>query len=357
MTGRRHRFALAAAIAGLLVVPPLTARADSFQFTIAASHPPVSAWVKVLQEYVVQQSISEAEKLGHEITWTEAYAGVLFKFDTAVQALADGIAEFAWIGTLWQQNQMPLTNVTFYAPFGTGDPLVLNDIQNQLHDTQTALTNEWEDNGIVYLGGQSIDGYVILSTEPVNTLDDLKGMKLMAPGAVSLWAAGAGAVGVDGGLPEYYNHIKTGVADGALIPGSAILPFKLQEVAKHVTHVNLGGCICGAFAVNKDTWDSLPEDMRAMFREIGREYGRRVAQLIADSRSAHFDILETQGVTFTELSAENQRAWADAMPDIAGEWIAGLDSHGAGARDVLIAYMAAQRAKGVTPLRDWDDAR
>src|SRR5690606_27496744 len=124
------------------------------------------AWVGELKDFVVPQSIARSSDLGHELSWTEAYAGALFKFDTAVQALGDGIAEMAWIGTLWQPNTMPLTNVSFYAPFGTGDPALLNGIQDQMHATLPALTSEWEENNVVYLGQQVIDGYVILSKEP-----------------------------------------------------------------------------------------------------------------------------------------------------------------------------------------------
>lgn len=329
-------------------------QADSFDFTVAASHPPASAWVKELKDFVVPQSIVEAAELGHDLNWTEAYAGVLFKFDTAVEALGDGIAELAWVGTLWQQNAMPLTNVTFYAPFGTGDTAKLNSIQDQMHATLPALTQEWEDNNIVYLGQQVIDGYVVLSKTPVTSLDDLKGMKLMAPGAVSLWAAGAEAVGVDGGLPVYYNNIKTGVADGALVPGSAILPFKLHEVAPYVTEVDLGGCICGGLAMNRDVWNALPGEMQTMFREIGRAYGARVADAIGESRTKHFEILAGQGVNFSVLPVADQKRWARNMPNIAEAWVEDLEARGIPAREVLDTFMQLQRDHGVTPLRDWD---
>lgn len=343
-----------AALGVTTAVNTAPAHADSFEFTVAASHPPASAWVKELKDFVVPQSIARAAELGHDLSWTEAYAGSLFKFDTAVEALGDGIAELAWVGTLWQQNAMPLTNVTFYAPFGTGDTGKLNSIQDQMHATLPALTMEWEDNNIVYLGQQVIDGYVVLSKDPVTTLEDLKGMKLMAPGAVSLWAAGAEAVGVDGGLPVYYNNLKTGVADGALVPGSAILPFKLHEVAPYVTEVDLGGCICGGLAMNRDVWNSLPQELQTMFRDIGRTYGARVADAIGESRARHFEILAGQGVSFSILPEPDQKRWARNMPNIAAEWVEGLEARDIPARDVLDTFMQLQRDHGVTPLRDWD---
>ena len=51
----------------------------------------------------------------------------------------------------------------------------------------------------------------------LKTMADLKGKKFMAPGAVANWLKGTGAIGINGGLPVYYNNMKTGVADGAII--------------------------------------------------------------------------------------------------------------------------------------------
>ncbi|VAW76316.1 hypothetical protein MNBD_GAMMA13-1685, partial [hydrothermal vent metagenome] len=232
-----------AALLSALAASP--AMAEDYDFTIAASHPPMVSWVRELKDFVVPQSIARAKELGHTITWTEAYSGVLFNFHEAVEGLGDGLAELAWVGTLWEPNTMPLTNVSFYAPFGTGDPQILNEIQDELHETLPALTKEWHSNNIVYLGQQVIDEYVIITKKPIASLADLSGLKLMAPGAVALWLSGSGAVGVGGGLPSYYNNISAGVADGALVPGSTVLLLKLHEVAPYITKVNLGGCICG----------------------------------------------------------------------------------------------------------------
>lgn len=185
----------------LIALATSPAMAEEYDFTIAASHPPLVSWVRELKDFVAPQSIARAKELGHTITWTEAYSGVLFNYHEAVESLGDGLAELAWVGTLWQPNKMPLTNVSFYAPFGTGDPVILNEIQDELHETLPALTEEWRSNNIVYLGQQVIDGYVIITKQPIASLADLKGLKLMAPGAVALWVSGAGAVGVAGGAP------------------------------------------------------------------------------------------------------------------------------------------------------------
>ena len=349
------KFGLAGTLAAVIAAgASIPAMAVDLKLTAAASHPPFVPWVGVIKNYVVPQSVLRAKKLGHTLSWTEAYAGALFNFNNALEGVGDGLADLAWIGTLWEPNKMPLTNVTFYAPFGTGDSLALNEIQEELHRIIPALTDEWHRNKVKYLGGQVIDGYVVITKRPIKTLGDLKGLKLMSPGVVARWAAGAGAVGVNGGLPVYYNNMKTGVADGGIVPGTGILPFKLHEVAPYVTQVNLGGCICGGLAMNIDTWKRLPKDLQKMFRELGKGYGKRVAEAIKANRAKHFAIIGKQGAKISTLDLAEQKKWAQNMPNIAKQWTEGLQARNLPGQSVLNAYMAEQRKRNATILRDWD---
>lgn len=349
------RHGIAGAVAAMVIAAGATqAQAVELKLTAGASHPPFVPWVGVLKDFVVPQSVARAKELGHTISWTEAYAGALFDFNTAAEGVGDGLADLAWIGTLWEPNKMPLTNVTFFAPFGTGDTAILREIQEELHATIPGITEEWRRNNLQYLGAQVIDGYVVISKKPVSALSDLKGRKLMTPGAVARWAAGTGAVGVNGGLPIYYNNMKTGVAEGSLVPGTGILPFKLHEVAPYVTQANLGGCICGGLTMNADTWDALPDELQVMFRELGVEYGKRVAAAIKNNREEHVAVIQKQGATVSTLDLAEQRKWAQNMPNIAKEWADGLEKRGRPARAALKAYMEGQRKRNAIILRDWD---
>mgnify|MGYP001544694001 CR=1 FL=1 len=59
------------------------------------------------------------------------------------------------------------------------------------------------------------------------------------------------------------------------------------------------------------------------------------------------------GGTITEASAEDRKAWADAMPNIAAEWAKGLDDKGQPGTDMLNAYLGKLEASGFTGARDW----
>ena len=338
----------------LLVLGSSVGQTTEYKLTAGASHPPFVPWVSVIKNHVVPEAMKRVKAGGkHSIKWTEAYAGVLFNFNNALEGIGEGLADLGWIGTLWEPNKLPLHNVTFAAPFVTSDAVLAAQIQDEMHQNIAALKEHLDKYNLVYLGPQAIDGYVIITKKPLKSLADLKGLKLYAPGAVSHWLRGTGAVGVNGGLPVYYHGIESGLTDGAIVPGSAVLPFKLNEVAPNITVVNLGGCICGALVMNKASWNKLPKDVQEVFAQLGKEYGKMVAAAIMANRKKHFAILANKGAEISTMSEADQKKWATLMPNIAGEWAARLETKGMPAKAVIKAYIDGAQKRGEKPIRDW----
>ncbi len=345
--------ALAVGVMGAM--SPTTVQAADFKLTASSSHPPVVPWVKTIQDHVVPESVKRAKALGHEIEWTEAYAGALYNFQNTLEGIADGLGDVGWVGTLWEPNKLPLQNVTFVMPFVTGNVKLAADIQNALHRDIPEMKQAFFDNNQVYLGPQSIDDYVIVSKTPINSVADMKGKKFYAPGASAAWLEGTGAIGVNGGLPVYYNGIQTGVTDGAVVPVTGIVPFKLHEVAPYIVDVGMGGGMTGALTMNKDTFDRLPPELQEMFLELGQEYGDLVAQRVAGFNKASLTkILPGAGATVITLPLEEQKKWADGLPDLAGAWAERMKEKGLPGDQVIKAYMEGVRAAGETPVRNWD---
>ncbi len=358
MNAQRHlkKYVLtiaAAVLTASLSTPSLNAA--EFKLTASSSHPPVVPWVKTISDFVVPESTKRAKALGHTLKWTEAYAGALYNFKNTLEGIGDGLGDVGWVGTLWEPNKLPLQNVTFYIPFVTSNVKLTADIQNQLHATIPAMKKAFLKNNQVYLGPQTIDVYVLISKTPVKSLADLKGKKFYAPGASAAWLKGTGAIGVNGGLPVYYNGIKTGVADGAIVPVTGIFPFKLHEAAPYITFVGIGGGMTGALTMNKNTYDKMPSELQKMFHDIGKEYGVLLAKRIAGFHNVSIKkLLPKGGAKISTLPLSEQKKWAAGLPDLAGQWIKRMKAKGQPGEQVLKAYMASVRKAGVKPLRNWD---
>lgn len=332
----------------------LDARAAEFDLTASASHPPALPFIGAIKDYVVPESVKRAAAMGHTIRWTEAYSGALYDFKNTLEGIEDGLGDLGWVGTLFEPSKLPLQNVTYFAPFVTSDTKLLTEIGTAINEDIPALQAAWAQHNQVFLGIQVSDAYVLITKRPIKSVEDVKGLKLYAPGGLSRWLEGTGAIGVNGSLPVYYNGIQTGIADGAVVPGTGILPFKLHEVAPFVTDVGFGGTIAGALTMNKTSYDRLPPELQQMFRDLGKDYSRLQEEGTAGNRIKHFAILAKQGVSISALPRPEQEKWASLVPDIAGEWVKANEAKGLPAGQVLKTYLDDVRDKGGKPLRDWD---
>jgi TRAP-type C4-dicarboxylate transport system substrate-binding protein len=340
--------------AALLASAALPSAAREFKMTIGSSHPPVLPWTIPLRDLVVPESNKKLKALGSPdtIKWTEAYAGALYDFNNTLEGVADGLADIGWVGSLWEPAKQPLQNVAYYFPFVSGDVHLMTAIQERLMQRVPAFAAEWTKHNTVFLGAQAADSYHLVTKFPVTKLEDLKGRKLIAPGAIAARVQNIGVTAVEAGLPVFYNMIQTGVAEGAVILITGVIPFKLHEVAPYITKVDLGAVFSGALAMNKKTFDGLPPQMQEMFRQIGREYAKMCADLVAQREASTWAALaKNPNVKVSEMPAAERAKWAAALPDIAADW---TKRNGEPGRVVLKTFMEEARKGGAKPLRDWD---
>jgi TRAP-type C4-dicarboxylate transport system substrate-binding protein len=347
--------AAVAMLCGLLATAAVRAEDTTIELTVASSQATSLAWVGAMHTLVVPELDKRLAARGspYRIRWTEAYGGSLYKYGETLEGIEVGLADMGWVGTLWELSKLPLQNVTFYAPFASDDFRLVVDIVNELHRTVPAMTDAWTAQNVKFLGASALDTYHLMTTFPVRSVDDLRGRKILAPGPSAAWLEGTGAVAVDGSLTTYYQQIQTGVADGVITILTGAAPNRLHEVAPYITLVGIGSQVTGALAINLDTWNRLPEEVRAELERLGLEYSRGVADDLAKRYDASIARMRSEGATITEFPLAEKEKWLAAMPDIAGRWIAATEQRGHPAGEVLRAYMSALRARGATPLRDW----
>ncbi|MGV2977895.1 C4-dicarboxylate TRAP transporter substrate-binding protein [Roseibium alexandrii] len=329
------------------------AQAETYNLTMASSHPTVLPWVGQLSTLVVGESNNRLEAMGSEdrIEWTEAYGGSLYGFKDTLEAVGDGLTDAGWVGTLWEGSKMPLQNITYFTPFVSDDLVATLKIMNQLHREVPALQKAWDDQNVVFLGASGVETYHLLTNFPVNSLKDLEGRKILAPGPSANWIKHLGAVPVNGALPTYYNQIQTGVADGMVVILTGAFPNKHYEVAPYVTLVGIGAQMTGGLGINKDVWDGLSDDVKKVLTELGEEYTVAHAEEVMARYDTFLSKLPEVGATVTTLPAEDIAAWADGLPNLAEEW---SDANaGKGAQEALQAYMAKVRDAGLEPRIDW----
>ncbi len=331
------------------------AAAEDFTATVVAGHPGVFRWVKMIDDSFAPQVQAALEGSGHTITFDGQYGGSIAKVGDELETVEAGLAEIGICQSLFDPAKLGVQNVTYYTPFVSDDPRQVSELMDKLHREDARMTASYDDNGVVYLGAPiGIDDYLLMTNFEVNSLSDLEGRKIAAPGAALNWLTGTGAVGVSGNLTTYYNELKTGVYDGVIVFASAALPGKLYEVAPYVTRAGLGAQFAGGLCANADWYNALPEEVKAAL-SVGADAAREwYLASLEEGVATSIKVMGENGATITDASDEMRKAWAAGMDNAAQEWASGLDAEGKPGTEILQLYMQSMRDAGATPLRDWD---
>jgi tripartite ATP-independent transporter DctP family solute receptor len=116
---------------------------------------------------------------------------------------------------------------------------------------------------------------ITCSSRPIRTADDMKGLKIRAPGSaiyLEFWKA-LGAVPVSMNINSLYAGLKAGTAEAQEDPLDVIELFKLYEVQKNVSMTNHSWSGYNLLA-NLKLWQRLPEDIQGTIRRNAEKFVR-----------------------------------------------------------------------------------
>lgn len=322
---------------------------------VAAGHTRSSLWIQQLSEYFIPEVDRRLEAAGsrHKIAWTEAYGGSLAKLGGMLEAMEEGLVDMGIVATVFDAAKMPLQNVSYIVPFGSSDARVVTNAVMRLERDIPAMSEAWRLNNMKLLSGLAVDNYDLYTTFPVESVEDLAGRKILAPGPAANWIRGTGAIAVAGTLATYYNDLKTGVADGTLTLASGAYSLRLHEVTRYMSKVRLGSHFVGGLAINLDIWRSLPADVQRVLSEVGTDFTPLLAERTQERGAFALEEMRAAGLEVTVLAERERRRWAEMIPNTAETWTSVHESRGLPARQVIATYIDLLRSAGTELPRDW----
>jgi TRAP-type transport system periplasmic protein len=354
-------FYVALTATGLTLSAPLSAQ-ETIDLTVASSHPTVVPWVGMIQTHFMARTDEILAETGnYQIAWNEAFGGTLYKANATLTSVEEGITDIGWVFSFLEAAKLPLSQVSSNAPFATANPPVLLDVMEELLETNESFREEWESHNLKVLGLTATDLYDIYLKEPIDGIAGIDGLKISAPGVLGNWLRGTGANAVDGALTTFYTDIQTGVSDGVLTLALGALPIKLYEVAPYIHRFDAGAAFSGAIAINRDSWDALPEEVQNAMIEAGRYYTEAHGTDLVERHEFALNQMVELGaeqdppVTIIQMPEEERAAWVKVLPNLASEWAEPLEAQGLPARAFMQEYMEGLRTRGETPVRNWDE--
>lgn len=138
------------------------------------------------------------------------------------------------------------------------------------------------------------------SVRPVNTPDDVKGLKIRTPPELSNQSAmeALGATVQTIQFSELPMALKQGVVDGQENPVSVIYSFKIYETQKYLA---MTGHTYNSMVhvMSKKTWDKLTSEQQTIIREESKKAGDFMRQTLRDAESDQIKKLEALGMEVT----------------------------------------------------------
>ncbi|MBT9386833.1 TRAP transporter substrate-binding protein [Pseudooceanicola sp. CBS1P-1] len=174
------------------------------------------------------------------------------------------------------------------------------------------------------------------SRRPVNTPEDIAGLKLRVPPELSIKATfdALGANTQTIAFDELYLALSSGVVDGQDNPVSVDYANKFYEVQKHIAttrHIYTSFMLVG----NPRIWKGLSPDVQAVISEEALKAGKWAQEAVVANEEQMLVAMEEDGVTITRpdpapFRAKMGPAW-DAMRERIGdktweEWMGYVDA-------------------------------
>lgn len=348
-------YALAAGVA-VAAVPFAALAQQTIHLTAIDGYPPRALWVKEFIEFYIPEVDKRLAASGkYKISWTQAWSGQIAKPTGVLEAMEQGLGDIGIVTVPFHSDKLPLNNLPYNLPFTSSDPQLVGKVMDRLADKIPEFRQQFEKlNQVLLTNYSTIDSYEIFTRKPVTKADDLKGVRINAAGANMRFLQPIGAVGVRGSLADYYNNIKTGVTEGCVMWLEGAASFKLQEVAPYFISVGFGTAVNKSLTVNADTWAKLPDEVKKVLKEVAIAYRDRLGQLASELGEKSLKVYLAGGGKLVEVSEDERRAWARALPSLGKEWAEDAEKRGLPGKAFLRAYMEELRAGGAKPLRDWD---
>jgi TRAP-type C4-dicarboxylate transport system substrate-binding protein len=330
---------------------------QQIKLTIVSGNPPTFTAVgAAIESFIpkVDELLARAGK--YKISWVQGWSGSIVKPRGELEGIQTGLGDVGVVPGPFFPDKLTLFQIGYHTPFTSKDLDVVTEGMNQLLAKFPEMVKQGEKfNQLILKSAGVSDNYVLFSKRELKRFSDLKGMKIAAVGANQPWVAAAGAIPVATELATQYNAYQTGVFEGIVLWQQAYTAFRMCELGAFRLNTDFGAVSPILLTVNKDTWGKLPDDVKAAFREAANTWAAETDRRIKAASEAGRQRCEKENhLKTTNLSAEDRRAWAMAMPNVAQNWAKRQDAAGLPGSKMLAAWMDYMREKNQPIVRNWD---
>ena len=279
---------------------------------------------------ILQKWIDDVEKASNGDIKVQMYSSMALGgkppelYDQAV----DGVADIIWTVSGYTPGRFSETEV-FELPFMMSNAEATSRAY-WTYAQDKLIHDEMADTHVL---GLWVHGPgLIHSKNPVQSPDDLKGMKLRAPTRTTnilFSTMGAEVIGMP--VPAVPENLSKGVIDAAVIPWEVTAALKVPELVGNHTEFPGSPLYTTTFimAMNKDRYESLTDEQKAIINaQSGLEFSAFAGRTMAAADGPSRKMAADAGNNIIELGAADIQAWKTAAEVATAQWISEINDQG-----------------------------
>jgi TRAP-type C4-dicarboxylate transport system substrate-binding protein len=240
----------------------------------------------------------------------------------------DGVADIVWTVVGYTPGRYPATEVV-ELPFMMTDARAVSRAYWQMFEKHM---KDKEFSNLEILGTWVHGPGMIHTKNPVNTPADMQGMKIRGGSrSVNSLLTKLGATPVGMPVPAVAEGLSKGVIDGTTIPWEVTGALKVPELVTNHTEFSGSALYTLTFvlAMNKDKYESLPDDLKAIIdANSGEEFSVFAGGTQEDADGPARENAVKLGNNIITLDAAATEEWRALAQPIYDEWVADMSKRG-----------------------------
>jgi TRAP-type C4-dicarboxylate transport system substrate-binding protein len=234
------------------------------------------------------------------------WSGALLSSDQSMAELRHGVADIGLITPIYAKGGAHLlrTQTGFYSGIKT--------VENQLAlyhcmaDNSDQFALELEGLKVLAVQGGNLPGILTRNT-PVNSLADLRGLRIRAPTELLPLLEELGADPVSMPMGEVYSALAKGVLDGVVAPTDTFKSLHFTEVTKHFFTLEIPRGAYPARAMGMRRWNSLDKDIQDILNRGIPVWEAALARQTLEAQATGLVFGKEQGMQFSTISPQDQQ--------------------------------------------------
>lgn len=280
--------------------------------------------------------------------------GVLGGSLTAIQDVSGGVYDIGY-AMMQYYPDTPLFKATVldlpFAFANTQDHLKRVKVAQRY--VQQFVEPEIEKLGLKLVGVYFTDPVIMMSPEPIRTVDDLSGKRILMQsptweGIIRNWGGTPVAMSIE----DLYTALERGTIDVGIYSPAGLYPRKFHEPAPYITRLPIAG-FSAMIMMNPDKFNGLSPEMQKRFDE---EFNPMVTQWINENYA--FSVDESLSNVEKEIAGKGEminltdeqlKGFMEAGKDAWLQWIDDANSKGYDGQALMDGFLTIMEEEGIEP--------